>query len=51
MKETPLTILLPQETHAALEKISKQNGTSKRWEARKVVIEAIKTDPVHPKRK
>ena len=39
MKDKPLTIELPKDTHDALKKAAKANGTSKRWEARKLVIE------------
>ncbi len=42
MKETTLTISLPPPTQDALKRISEQNGTSKRWEARKLVIEGVK---------
>ncbi len=43
MKDKPLTIELPKETHDALKKASKAKGTSKRWEARQLVIEHAAT--------
>lgn len=43
MSEKPLTISLPKETHEALKRASKAKGTSKRWEARQLVIAGATT--------
>lgn len=44
MAEKRITIPIPKDTHAKLKELRKARGTSKNWEARKILIAAVEKE-------